>query len=229
VTDGRSSSDGASPSEPCGLLLVGWIVGAHGIRGRLKVKLADPRSSSLRAGIRLRLGEGGPARVVAEASEPDGHGLLRVALEGLRTREAAEPLRGTGLWVEREQLPVLAEDEYYLADTIGAEVHDEDGRALGRVLGITSNGAQDLLEVAWRDVGGGLHEWLLPALPGFVLAVGSGRVLARVPEEFLPEALVGGESSSAISSTSSTSSTSGARDDDGDAETSSTLDPAPSD
>jgi 16S rRNA processing protein RimM len=187
--DPPTRADGAAGPS---LLLVGWVAGAHGIRGRLKVKLADARSTSLRAGIVLQLGADGGRRAVAEASEPDARGVLRVALEGLRTREAAEPLRGTALYVDRAQLPALAADEYYLADTIGAEVFDEQGRGLGRVLGITSNGAQALLEVAWPDETGAAHEWLLPALPGFVLGVAEGRVTASVPDGFLPDALTGG-------------------------------------
>lgn len=187
-TNGPTRAPGAPGSRP---LLIGWVAGAHGIRGRLKVKLADARSKSLRTGLVVQLGPDGPTRTIAEISEPDARGVVRVALVGLRNREAAEPLRGTALFVDRQQLPALAEDEYYLDDAIGAEVVDEQGAALGRVVGITSNGAQALLEISWTDDRGEVHEWLLPALPGFVLDVSSGRVLARVPAGFLPTALSG--------------------------------------
>lgn len=192
-TNGSTGASGATGSPGSRPLLLGWVAGAHGIRGRLKVKLADARSTSLRAGLVVQLGPDGPMRTIAEVSEPDARGVVRVALTGLRNREAAEPLRGTALFVDRQQLPALADDEYYLDDAIGGEVVDEAGAGLGRVVGITSNGAQSLLEVAWTDDVGEVHEWLLPALPGFVLDVSSGRVLARVPAGFLPNALTGGD------------------------------------
>jgi ribosomal 30S subunit maturation factor RimM len=57
------------------------------------------------------------------------------------------------------------------------------------VTGVMNNGAQDLFEIEWTDPGGGVHAWLLPVLPGFVLDVDAQRVLADPPLGMLPDAL----------------------------------------
>lgn len=177
-------------------LAVGYVAGAHGIRGALKVRLHDPASEALLAGVVIALVRDGVSVGERAIEHVAGgrSGELLVQLVGVGDRDAAEELRGCEVQVDRAQLPALADDEYYLADLVGALVERIDtGEALGEVVGVTSNGAQDLLEVEWSDPEGGRHGWLLPALPGFVVDVQLGgdtqKVVADVPPGFLPDAL----------------------------------------
>jgi 16S rRNA processing protein RimM len=176
-------------------LQLGYVAGAHGVRGGLKVKLFNPDSTAIEVGVSvvLRLAATataprGPARtfVVSEVSAASGAGVLRVWFEGVDDREAAEALRAHELWIHRTELPELAQDEYYLADLVGLEVvRERDGvsESLGRITGVTSNTAQDLLCVRLRG-----REWLLPALPPFIVAIEAQRVLVDVHDDMLPDA-----------------------------------------
>jgi len=64
--------------------------------------------------------------------------------------------------VPRAALPAPAPGEFYWADLVGLEVVNAAGEALGRVQGVFSTGANDVLRV-----GAGKGERLLP----FVAAV----------------------------------------------------------
>jgi 16S rRNA processing protein RimM len=169
-------------------LQLGYVAGPHGVLGGLKVKLFNADSTAIDVGVALvlRLPDG-PARnfVVSRVAVAPGTGVLRVWFEGVDGREAAEALRGHELWIDRAQLPALADDEYYLADLVGLEVvRERDGvcESLGRITGVTSNTAQDLLCVRLHG-----REWLLPALPPFIVAIEAQRVLVDVHDDMLPE------------------------------------------
>ena len=176
-------------------LSIGVVVGAHGIRGALRVKLFDPDSVSLVVDRLVTLcdADGGRAQrgKVSRVVPQPGTDRVRLWLEGIGDRDAAERLKGVEVRVDRSELPPLEEDEYYLADAVGAVVlrDDEHGDELGRVVGVTTNGVQDLFEVEWQSPGRGARIWLLPALPQFVVEIDRHRVIADLPEGFLPTEL----------------------------------------
>ena len=170
-------------------LQLGYVAGAHGVRGAVEIKLFNPESSALGSGVRITLCErgGGDPRsfeIEREAAKP-GSDRTRLWLVGVDTREAAELLRGRELWIARSDLPELADDEFYLADLLGHEVvrRSVDGsfESLGEIVGVTSNTAQDLFEVRLRG-----REWLLPAFAPFIVAIEAERVIVDVHDELLP-------------------------------------------
>jgi 16S rRNA processing protein RimM len=186
-----NSSQGDEPGAS--LLLVGYVAGSHGVRGVVRVHLHDPSSQALEPGRRVTLRRDGRAlathevRAVDRAPGKSGH--LRVALVGVPGRDEAEALRGCELLVDRHELPALADDEYYLVDAIGLPVvRARDGRPLGTIVGLTTNGAQDLFEVEHRGTDGRVGTWLLPVLAHHVVEV-SDRVLVDLPLGLLPEEL----------------------------------------
>jgi 16S rRNA processing protein RimM len=114
---------------------------------------------------------------------------LLVQLEGIEDRDLALALRGAELLVAREALEPLAKGEFYLVDVIGCEVYGAVGNAtprhLGTVVGVGSNGPQDLLEVA--EPAGTGRTWLMPALPPFLVDFDGVRLVVDLPEGFGPE------------------------------------------
>jgi 16S rRNA processing protein RimM len=143
-------------------LLAGRVVGAHGLRGRLRVRCDEGGAEGLIGARELFLGEREEAAQRhgvsdARAGRP---GEVLLELEGISDRSAAEELRGTGVWIEPAALAELPEGEYWAFQLIGCEVEDEAGRRLGRVREIRSTGAQDLLVVE----GEGGAEHLIPAV-----------------------------------------------------------------
>ncbi len=176
-------------------LEVGVVAGAHGLRGAVRIRLYDPNSDALTIGrwVELVRGESSLGRfeVRSAAPVPGDTGRVRVELAGVGDRDAAEMLRGAAVKIEREALTALAPDEFYVADTIGRRVIDGAGRELGTVVGVTSNGAQDLLEIRFRDRRGRAQTWLLPVLPVYIRDVDTTGVRVELPDGMLPEELIG--------------------------------------
>ncbi|MBC8073019.1 MAG: 16S rRNA processing protein RimM [Deltaproteobacteria bacterium] len=178
-------------------LEIGVVSGPHGVHGGLRVRLHDAASTALAPGKRLVFAAEGRAdielAVTSCAEVPGSGGTWRIELEGIRRREDADALRGRALVVPRDELPALGDDEFYLADAIGLPVRrrGEGDRVdeLGKVRGLTGNGAQDLFEVAYRDRKGRTRTWLLPVLPTFVRDVTAEAVWIELPPGMLPDDL----------------------------------------
>jgi 16S rRNA processing protein RimM len=180
---------------------VGVITKPHGLKGGLEAHLFDPDSAALAEGrtVTLVLKTGPRAgalvddfRIVESAGVPGSPGRVRLVLEGIDDRNAAERLRGCGIEVARADLPALDEGEFYVADTIGLFVHRRleggDVVVVGKVVGLVTSGPQDLLEVRYRDRNGRARTWLLPVAAGFVVDV-TDVVLVELPDGFLPDDL----------------------------------------
>lgn len=172
---------------------IGYVAGAHGVQGGVRIKLHDPASQALQRGIVVTLvHEGARTDHEVEAADvvPGKAGLHRVRLRGVNRRDLAEALRGSTIVVPRAVLPKLADDEFYLADVVGLAVMREAlPQHLGKIVGLTSNGVQDLFEVEWTSPDDHRHQWMMPVLPGFVRDVDETRVLVELPAGFLPEDL----------------------------------------
>ena len=178
-------------------LAVAAVVGAHGVRGWVRFHLYDPKSCALRRNllVTLRAPKLEPLKLKIVALDPvPGKPVWRVQLSGITDRDQAEALRGREVWLARTDLPALTKDEFYLADILGLPVErvrpDGNVQSLGTVVGLTSNGAQDLIEVEFQAPGRRPDTWLLPALPQFIVGV-EGRVLVELPLGMLPDALAG--------------------------------------
>jgi 16S rRNA processing protein RimM len=164
---------------PEGYVAVGQIVGAHGIRGEVKVELLTDHPERYDPGRSLYMEDPpGVMRVHVNGSRPH-KGFMLVQLAEVRDRTAAQALQGRLLLIADSEIMPLSEHENYLHDLIGLEVVAEDGRPLGRVVEILSTKANDVYVVAGED-----GEVLLPALREVVTEVdlGARRMLVRVPD-----------------------------------------------
>lgn len=74
-------------------------------------------------------------------------GEIRLRLEGVDDRNAAEALRGSLILVAAEALEPLGEDEFYWHELIGCSVWTEQGEALGTVRELWNTGSHDVLVV----------------------------------------------------------------------------------
>jgi len=162
------------------LILVGRVAGAFGVRGevRLSAYTADPMA--LMGYGQLLAGNGAPVLTLT-AARPVKDGVVARVKE-VETREAAEALRGTRLFILRSALPEPDEDEYYLADLIGLKAVSPEGDHLGVVKAVHDFKAGDILEI---DPGMGRPSWMQPftreAVPDVRLADGVV-VLVKLPE-----------------------------------------------
>jgi 16S rRNA processing protein RimM len=179
---------GCESNDASAWIAVGAVVGAHGLRGELRIKLYNPVSSLLSglSHVTLRAPTGTQSRIAVLGARPRGKGLWQVALEGYDDRERATQLRGAELCVQRAELPLLPEGEHYLVDLIGMTARLPDGRALGRVDEALEYPAACVLRVTTEA---GVIE--VPLLPPYVLEIraGEGSVIVDQIEdlEVLPQ------------------------------------------
>jgi len=157
-----TSSTEPRAAAPPSRLLAGRVVGAHGLRGRLRIRCDEGAAEGLLGAGHLFLGsrEKEARRHEVRDARPGRRGEVCVEVGGIGDRSAAEALRGADVWVEAVQLAPLPAGEYWAFQLIGCEVEDGAGRSIGRVREIRGTGAQDILVV---DGAGGV-EHLIPAV-----------------------------------------------------------------
>lgn len=130
-------------------ILLGYITRPFGIKGGVFVKLLNPNSAYLTSGLLVHvLNSDG---LMTSLSIEKTMGNARFLFKEVISRDAAEALRGTKIFIKREDLPEPEDDEFYFTDLIGAQVEDITGEIIGKVSGFSSNNAQHLIDIITVD------------------------------------------------------------------------------
>jgi len=149
---------------------IGRIVGAHGLRGEVRVyPSSDFPERFLDPGPRWLAAPNGIAQPVELQGGRfvEGKGLYVLRLAGVNDRDQAEALRGHVLQVPVADRPQLEDGEFYVADLVGLAVRLlPAGDPIGTVTDLYEAG-NDLLEVT--------------------LSAEGKRVLVPFVEEIVPE------------------------------------------
>ena len=163
---------------------LGRIVGAHGLRGQLRVRYfgGDPDSLTEISAVLVAESEDDPAAESYELTEVSAgrSGQLRMTLAGVESRDSAERLRGKLVIIDAAQLTELPAGEYYSYQLVGCRIEGEDGRVIGTVREVWSTGAPDVLVV--EDETGVRH--LIPAAESLLREIDIDR--RRIVIEILP-------------------------------------------
>ena len=133
-------------------IIVGRIVGVHGIRGQVKVHSnCRPRESLFQYRHFTARQEGRPdLHLRLLRGQANGKGLV-AAFADIADRDRAMTLCGYTLHICRDQLPPAANGEYYWADLIGLRVENRQGITLGQIAELFETGANDVLVVRAND------------------------------------------------------------------------------
>lgn len=152
------------PSEQ--YLLLGTVAKAHGLHGEVKLFLHSGQPENIREYRELYLVDRkgvivGPLQLLRQRL----HGKAAIVLLAtIRDRNGAERIEGHGVLLAKDQLPALANDEYYWHRLLGKDVVDGAGRNIGTVARLFHNGAQDVLVVV-----AGRREMLIPMTKSIVV------------------------------------------------------------
>ena len=160
-------------------ICVGAITGAFGVAGEVRLKsfCADPTAIADYGPLYT---EDGSRSFVVKLTRPVAGGL-GARVTGIKTKEEADALRGTELYVDRTRLPSLPDDEFYHSDLIGLQAVDTGGVMLGSVVAVHNHGAGDILEITGPGRKTALMlPFTLAAVPTVDLA--TGRVVVDLPE-----------------------------------------------
>jgi len=146
----RDSNDRLSP-DASSRLVIGEIVGAHGLRGEVRVRVTGDSGENLLNAESLwlarRIDDPSPRRVGVRGGGSGRAGEIRLRFEGIDDRDAAEALRGLRILTEASALPKLPEGEFYWHELVGCRVESEAGLVAGVVQEIWETGAHDVLVV----------------------------------------------------------------------------------
>jgi 16S rRNA processing protein RimM len=158
-------------------VMIGKIVAPHGVRGTLKVK-APGAGRHLRKGV-APLVDGERRRILVARETPKG---FLLDLEGVRDRELAGSLRGTELFLDREELDAPDEGEFYVGDLLGLDVYDVTGTRVGSVVDLFETPAHEVLVVQDDESG----QTYVPFTFEHVSSVNPerGRIVVTLAEDF---------------------------------------------
>lgn len=131
---------------PDDLAQVGYVAGAYGLKGGIRITPFAPEADALLT-VKTWWLDKPVLRPVTVRTAKMHSGDVVATLDGLSDRESAEALKGASVQVSRSAFPALPDDEYYWSDLIGLDVVNLQGEALGKVADMMSNGAQSILRI----------------------------------------------------------------------------------
>lgn len=144
-------------------LEIGKIVNTHGVRGDIKVQPWCDSPEFLAEFETLYLKDQSPITITAAKVHK---GCVLMHMEGVDTIEQAELMRGTTLYMNRDDVE-LEEGAFFIQDVIGLPVYDERvGREIGIVKEVLDGPAGDLYVV--KD---GSKQHMIPGVPQFLREV----------------------------------------------------------
>lgn len=130
-------------------ILVGKIVAPQGIRGEVRVQTFTATPSDFKTiGV---FGNNIPQSSFHFVRTVPNANVIIARIDGISSRNAAEELRGTELFIDRNNLPPTRDGEYYQADLIGMGVI-RDNIEIGHIVCFQNFGAGDIMELDNGDM-----------------------------------------------------------------------------
>ncbi len=127
---------------------VGKILNFHGVQGEAKVGFSKNQQEFFLALTKVFVkveNEYMPLKITRSRLNKT---FAIVKFEGINSINEILPLKGLLLFVEEETIREnLEEDEFLIDELVGLDVLDVEGNKLGFVVGVSNNGATDLLSV----------------------------------------------------------------------------------
>ncbi|MCD6570870.1 MAG: 16S rRNA processing protein RimM [Deltaproteobacteria bacterium] len=142
------------------LIEIARIKGPRGLEGQIWLAPYGDSFEQFKSYPYLIIGLSGKPRRVLSCMQRKGKYIVR--LEGITNISQVERLKGEGVFIKRQWLPPLGEDEYYWCDLIGMKVVKIDGTELGELVDIIRTGSNDVYVVDRKK------QYLIPAIADVV-------------------------------------------------------------
>jgi len=165
------------------MIVIAKIIGAHGVRGEIKVyPLTDNvrRFSKLKRCYIGKENVDGSLYEVLSARNDRGNVLIK--LDGVCDRDKAESLKGLFISVDREDAVKLPKGQFFIVDLIGLKVVDDELGELGSIADVYETGANFIITVKRK----GKKDLLIPYLKSCCYSTDIENKLMKVR---LPEGL----------------------------------------
>lgn len=147
-------------------LLIGEITKPQGVQGELKLRpiTCDPWRFEDMDYAYIKEGEG--YRKVEIKVRKVNEDAVYLRMEGVLTRNDAEEMRGTMLYIDREHAVELDEDSTFICDLMGLKGVLTDGSEIGKIIDVMQPGGNDVYVFKGKK-----GEVLVPALKSVVVKV----------------------------------------------------------
>lgn len=157
------------------LLLIGEIIGLHGLNGELKVRpFTNNPENFYEFDEVIVKGKTLPIRGIQVHKK-----IIYLLLERVTKRTTAEKILHEKIYVPKEYADPLEEDEFYIADLLGALVVDSNGEKIGTLSDVKQSGPVDNFEIQLEE-----KTILVPALKEYFTIESVNKIIAEIPEEF---------------------------------------------
>jgi len=170
------------PETKKDFVLIGKIVGVHGVKGTIRIQSYAESLEIFKPGtILLVIGpEDRKTSCKINWIKPHSRGALLTFRE-ISSRDEAKALTGSELYIESGRFPKLENGAYYWFELIGLNVYTTDDRYIGHLESIIETKANDVYVVKKND-----QEILIPALKSVVRSIDIDQKIMRVE---LPDGL----------------------------------------
>ena len=156
-------------------IVMGKILGPHGIKGWIKIHPFTEKKDSLIDHKILMASKDEKLWQSFEVESMDvGDKFILAKFKGVDDRNAAEELNKFFISLDKSSLPKLDENNYYWHELIGLEVKNNAGMHFGKVDSLIETGANDVLVVL------GDKEYLIPYIKQVILEVNLETNMIRV-------------------------------------------------
>ncbi len=164
-------------------VLVGKVCRAHGIKGEVKIYPFSQSPENFVHYKELLLVDLHGRQYNYPIVRARSHERLAIiALDGVSSRDQAEELVESEVWISKESLPKIGPDEFYWQDMVGMAVFTTAGQGLGVIRAIFATGGHDVFVVSAHG-----KEFLIPAQEEFIEQVDTHakKVVVRTPPGLL--------------------------------------------
>jgi len=141
-------------------LMIGTVLKPQGIRGEVKIKSYAANPGLFSSWKNLFLEDGGVYTPVSLKTTRIHDGFVYARLADSASANDAETFRGRDLYIDRAHAAPPEDGSVYIADLIGCEASDREGRPVGTLTDVLQYGSVDTW--VFRTPGGGTL--MVPAL-----------------------------------------------------------------
>ena len=130
-------------------ILVAKITSPHGIRGEVKLVsyLEDSYDLEKYNSIFTKDSKNYKLRLIRNIKQ----NIYIAKINNISTRNQAEEIRNLDLFISKEELKNLSDDQFYYHDLTGLKVRDVSDKEIGAIANVMNFGAGDLFEVNFTD------------------------------------------------------------------------------
>ena len=129
-------------------ICLGKIIAAHGVKGEVKIKSYTEKEEDIFKFTELKDVKNNIFKLKKTGK---ANGAIIAKIEHIKNRDEALLLKGKDLFVDRNQLPEIKDDEFYYEDLVNLEVRDINNESIGKIKSVQQIGSNDVLEIEFNE------------------------------------------------------------------------------